>query len=318
MRAGRSDGYVVAVTRVKSRPVTYRPATMADARALAQLRNAIFEASGHGRAAAEADVVREFTTLAPPETVLLAQVGDDLVGWAYSEPGAVDARRFLPGGVLPQHRGLGIGRHLLAWQLDRFGPVGELVIGCRSTDVATRALLLRSGLVPVREFLWMTRDPEAPTVAAATDLTISGCRPADDHALWVAHQEGFADHFGFVPTPFEDWAEQWPRGPRFRADLSFAAWDGPDLVAFALCYLAGVDADADAPVIIEQVATRPAWRGRGAAGALMAAVVDAARAAEVRQLALNVDAANPTGAVKLYERAGFAAQFRRVQHGRPS
>jgi ribosomal protein S18 acetylase RimI-like enzyme len=37
----------------------------------------------------------------------------------------------------------------------------------------------------------------------------------------------------------------------------------------------------------------------------------------VRELALNVDAANPTGAVRLYERVGFVEAYRRVLFGRP-
>ncbi|NUT37286.1 MAG: GNAT family N-acetyltransferase [Hamadaea sp.] len=298
--------------------VTYRPATTADAAALARLRTRISETSGHGRPVTEADVLHEFTTVAPPETVLLAIADDAPVGWAYSAVIAPGGRRFLPGGVLPDFRGQGIGRHLVIWQLDVCGPEGDLVIGCRGTDEQTLRLLRRAGLTPNREFLWMTRDPALPTVPASTDLTVRGYHPGDDHPLWVAHQEAFADHFGFLPSSFEDWAAQWPGGPRFRPDLSFAAWDGDDLVAFALSYRATVSAGEDMPIVIEQVGTRVAWRGRGAAGALLASIVDAAREAGVGQLALNVDAANESGAVKLYERAGFAESFRRVQFGRAS
>ncbi|MEV6967222.1 GNAT family N-acetyltransferase [Hamadaea sp. NPDC051192] len=297
--------------------VTYRPATTADAAALARLRTAIREESGHGRAAAEADVVREFTEYATPDSVLLAEADGDLVGWAYAEPGGDGSRRFLPGGVLPAHQGRGIGRHLLGWQLDRFGPAGLPMIGCRSTDAATQALLRRFGLHPERTFLWMTRDVALPTLAATTDLTVAAYRPGDEHALWVAHQEGFADHYGFHPTPFEEWADRFPRDKRFRPDLSYAAWDGDELVAFASCYLLSVADEEPRTVVIEQVATRTPWRGRGAAGALLAAVIDAARAAGVPELALNVDGANPTGAVRIYERAGFVEAFRRVQFARP-
>ncbi|NUO60283.1 MAG: GNAT family N-acetyltransferase [Hamadaea sp.] len=298
-------------------PVTYRSATMADAAALARLRSVIRETTGHGRPATEQDVIREFTAYATPEAFLLAEVDGDLVGWGFAAPNGDGGRSFLGGGVLPEYQGQGIGRHLLGWQLDQFGPTGLPIVSCRSTDQATQALLRRFGLVLERGFLWMTRDVALPTVPATTDLRIAAYAPGDDHALWVAHQEGFGEHFGFHPTPFEEWADRFPRDERFRPDLSYAAWDGDDLVAFALCYVPSVTPEPAKTVVIEQVATRTPWRGRGAAGALLATVIDAARAAGVPELALNVDGENPTGAIRIYEKAGFVESFRRLQFSRP-
>ena len=51
-------------------------------------------------------------------------------------------------------------------------------------------------------------------------------------------------------------------------------------------------------------------RGRGLASALLARVLAAARDEGYRTASLNVDTANPTGALGVYERAGFVAVYR--------
>jgi GNAT superfamily N-acetyltransferase len=54
--------------------------------------------------------------------------------------------------------------------------------------------------------------------------------------------------------------------------------------------------------------TLPAWRGRGLAGAILAALAAAARARGLQQVFLQVDAGNE-GARSLYARAGFATRW---------
>jgi len=292
--------------------IEFRSAGAADAAALGQLRTVISERTGHGRPMTEAEVVHEFTTSRPPEGFLLAVGPQGLVGWAIctqSNPGGT--RRDLHGGVRPDHRGRGIGRHLLSWQLDQLRPGDEPVAGTMAGDAPTHALLKRFGFKPLRQFIMMSRLTSQGTTAARTDLTVTGYQPEHDHALWAAHQESFAEHFGFEPTPEDPWLERFPRHPQFRPELSFVAMDGAELVGFALTY------GAESPVIIQQVGTRAAWRGRGAAGALLATVADAAGRAGVAELRLFVDAENGTGALGVYERAGFTEMQRRIQYGLP-
>jgi mycothiol synthase len=290
--------------------VEFRPAQQSDAAALAQLRTVIYERARHGRAVTEADVTREFTTSRPPKAFLLAESAQGLVGWALcAENESGGTRRALHGGVHPDHRGRGIGRRLLTWQLDQLRPGDEPVTGAPADDGATRALLERFGFQPRRQFIMMSRLTDPATTAPNTDLTVTAYRPEDDHQLWLAHQESFAEHYGFEPSPEEVWLDRFPRDPQFRPELSFVAFDGTQLVGFALTY-------GTSPVIIQQVGTRAAWRGRGAAGALLGAVVDAARATGVPELQLFVDAENSTGAASVYERAGFVERMRRIQYGR--
>jgi ribosomal protein S18 acetylase RimI-like enzyme len=51
---------------------------------------------------------------------------------------------------------------------------------------------------------------------------------------------------------------------------------------------------------------RPGWRRRGVGGLLLATALRSYRTAGYPQSSLTVDTANATGALDLYERAGFA------------
>ena len=63
-------------------------------------------------------------------------------------------------------------------------------------------------------------------------------------------------------------------------------------------------------VHVPYVGTLPAHRGRGLATGLLAAVLHRARGAGYVTASLNVDTDNPTGALGIYERAGFRQLYR--------
>ena len=62
------------------------------------------------------------------------------------------------------------------------------------------------------------------------------------------------------------------------------------------------------------VGTLREHRGRGLAGALLAEVMRASRAAGLERCVLDVDTENPTGALGVYTRLGFAATDRDVAY----
>jgi ribosomal protein S18 acetylase RimI-like enzyme len=69
---------------------------------------------------------------------------------------------------------------------------------------------------------------------------------------------------------------------------------------------------------IGTVGTLPAHRGRGIAGALLAHVLQGAPAQGYATASLTVDAENPTGALGVYDRAGFRLHRREVTYLRPA
>jgi ribosomal protein S18 acetylase RimI-like enzyme len=103
------------------------------------------------------------------------------------------------------------------------------------------------------------------------------------------------------------------RSQGFRAQLSRVAFDGDAIAGYVLGY---ADNSPDR-VYIGQVGTRRPWRRQGLAGALMGEVMAAAHADGLKFAGLGVDAANPTGAVGVYERIGFRVESRFIAFRKP-
>ncbi|HEX7399660.1 MAG TPA: GNAT family N-acetyltransferase, partial [Candidatus Limnocylindrales bacterium] len=134
-----------------------------------------------------------------------------------------------------------------------------------------------------------------------------------------AHNAAFADHWSSEPVRAEDWERDFVGEPHFRADLSFVALAGDEVAGYSVNYCSEADwAVSDVrDAWIGQLGVRRAWRGRGLATALLVRSMEAFRAAGMEAASLGVDAENPTGAVGLYERLGFAVNRRFVRLRRP-
>lgn len=136
----------------------------------------------------------------------------------------------------------------------------------------------------------------------------------DAEALDVRN-EAFADHWGSTPQTEESWRLRQTGMRSFRADLSFLAVAGSQVVAILLTH----HFEADTAVMgrreawISAIGTWRAWRGRGVATGLIGTALAEATRQGFAQAALGVDADNPTGALSLYRAAGFHVEHR---HGR--
>jgi ribosomal protein S18 acetylase RimI-like enzyme len=250
--------------------------------------------------------------------------GDRLVafGWIKTQPGTAGLHKVeLWGGVRPSHRGRGIGTELLGRQLARAAAIAgtlapglpveaRMEAGSGQEDAAR--LAARHGFAPVRTFLELAR-PLAlplPEPAPPPGLALQGWAARWDVPTRAAHTEAFAGSWGSEPRTVEEW-RQWYTGHRaFRPDESaLLVDDRGEVQAFALCAAYPQDwASEPRELWINSVGTRPAWRGQGAARAVLAAVlVAAARAGDGFERAiLGVDRENPTGALGLYASLGFA------------
>jgi len=225
-----------------------------------------------------------------------------------------------PGLVAPRWRGRGIGRALLAWQWEtararhaETAPDVEWIFDVRASAVETEAarLYARHGMTPSRYWFDMVAPtgsavelpaPEGLRIVAATDL--------DPHLVHRVHMETFREHFGFEYFDFDVWTPLTVASPLFRADLSRLAYDGSELAGYVLAYDEG---DPEA-LYVGQVGTRAPWRGRGLAAAMLSSTLVAAGKAGLTSTRLGVDASNPTGAVGVYERAGFVVETESVTY----
>ncbi|GIG60297.1 putative acetyltransferase, GNAT [Longispora fulva] len=288
--------------------LSWRPATLDDAEAVAALRTTIHHRTGAGWPVDVDGVRHEWNTMVPVGETLLAVEGDTLLAWGYAW--ARHGRHFLGGGVHPDRWGEGLGRHLLAWQLGQV-PAGDMAdTRVDSRDQRTIRLLSRLGLAPLREYLELSR-PTSLSVAPTTveGLRIETFRPEFGHGLWAAHHDAFAEHYGFTPTPEAEWLPARTGHPDFRPEWSFLAFDGDTVVGYAVAF-------GPKAVHIGVLGTRGPWRGRGVAGALLENAARAGAVAGVDEVNLDVDSENGTGAVAVYLRNGFTERSRTISYGR--
>ncbi|NJC72885.1 GNAT family N-acetyltransferase [Planosporangium thailandense] len=307
--------------------LTAREYREADASRLAELINLVEEdAGGHAGLTAGyvESTVRGLVRDPVTDTRLLSAPDGDLVavGLVFAPPGA-GSRVDLMGCVHPRWRGRGIGRDLLGWELDRAaevhraagaGTAWEAQVDTAAGNDSADRLYRRFGFSPVRYWFHMV----APTGSAShptlpDGIRVTGYQAGHDKELHEAHTEAFADHWGSQARQYDDWATMTVRSESFLPGLSTVAFDGDEIAGYALTY-----GDADpGRIYIGQVGVRRPWRRRGLAGALLTRVLAAARAEGRQTASLGVDADSPTGAVGVYERAGFEVVSRAVTYARP-
>jgi mycothiol synthase len=174
-------------------------------------------------------------------------------------------------------------------------------------DAATARTLKDAGLHVVRSSFRMTIDLRAAGLEQPEwpdGLTVRTFDPAEgDERVFAAHQDGFADHWEFYPTPIEEW-RHWTSGhPNHDPALWFLVEDGDEIAALCLCRRHETGQPDMGWVNILTV--RPPWRRRGLARALLLHAFAVFRDRGKLQVGLGVDAENTAGAVALYESVGM-------------
>lgn len=235
-------------------------------------------------------------------------------------------RVFLQGGVAPAHRGRGIGRLMLDWQHHRARQLlaesaerlpGWVLSYAPDASPEHGALLSRVGFEPARYFttLECTLAELTSTPPVPDEVGIEPFSTARSEATRAAKNASFADHWGSQPTPREQW-ESMQRLPSFRPELSRVARVGDDVVGFVITEINEDDWERQGSrsAYIGLVGTVREWRGRGLASALLAEVLQAYRQAGLELAVLDVDTENPTGALGVYTRLGFAPTSRDVAY----
>jgi mycothiol synthase len=285
---------------------TVRPATEADAGAIAEL------------AAAVETVLRGASTLTADDFGTWMRLADLPSGsWLIHEDERVVAAGVvltrgdagqLSGVVHPDARGQGLGTWLVecAEEMVRGHGFAIMRVGIFGADDVARRLLVSRGYREARHYFTMAIElAEPPAVAAVPDgLRLDTFELADARAFHAALNEAFADEWGWLPIDFEEWAEL--RLERDDTSLWFVVRDGNELAAVARCEL------GHGGGYVGAIGVRPSWRRRGLGlGLLRFAFAEFHRRGH-RVVRLGVDAENPTGATRLYERAGMHVESKEV------
>jgi mycothiol synthase len=227
---------------------------------------------------------------------------------------------YLEGRVHPEQRGRGLGRALLAWQLARGAEVhaehhpeapARLAVSVPATMPRLEALARRAGMSAGRWYRLMERPLD--DLPAVPDVAGVELEPFDwnrDDEVRRAHNAAFTRHHGSSERDPASWQLMFTGQRAFRPDLSVLAVQDGAVVAYALVYV--YESDTRATGVREahfgQIGTLPDARGRGLATAAVAAALRAAAAADCQAAGLQVDSANVTGALRLYEGLGFSTR----------
>jgi mycothiol synthase len=245
---------------------------------------------------------------------VLVEAGGNLAGygdalWDPASPGPLVGS----GAVHPSHRGRGIGTAIARWTRDAAqerGAPGVRHFAVYVGDTAARALLEAIGFSHVRNSYTMGRTlPAGEPPSLPEGIGIRGFRTGrDERTLYENHEATFADHWGFVPQPYESFAGEWFESDDWVPELTYLAIAGEEVVghAAALEFATGG--------YIASLGVLRAWRGRGIAQALLHRAFADLAARGQPEVTLSVDASSPTGAVALYEKVGMTVRHRYVTY----
>jgi mycothiol synthase len=219
----------------------------------------------------------------------LFQRGDRFDGWIAVEP---------------RHNSRGLDSAFVEYAEERVKARGgrSLMLGALAENVVAQQLFERAGYRVVRHFYRMKieldgrpPDPDWPNGVACTTFD-----PADARSFHDAVSDAFADNWDFRPMEFEAWKRHRLEAPDFDPTLWFVAREGAEIAGVARC-----ESKRWGGGWVAMLGVRKRWRRRGLGLALLRRTFCEFYDRGERRVGLGVDAENPTGATRLYERAGM-------------
>ncbi|NUR08639.1 MAG: GNAT family N-acetyltransferase [Nocardioidaceae bacterium] len=320
-------------------PITLRPLTRDDIPAWAKVLAEAEAVDRTGEHYNEADLAEEMDN---PEI----EVGKDIVG-AFDDGAMVGYCSVLPrgegeglykvhveGSVVPTRRGEGIGTLLCDAMVARaeaaYAERGsalplKLMSTGKSDNSAQAGLFERAGFTAERwNFVMRTSLDDLPEAQPLPEGY--AFRPYDDtlaEPMLAAHNAAFTDyHPNFTPWTETTWRQWVTESRNFRPALSYVVVvEGTDeIVGYVQSneFDAYFEATGRREAYVAKVGVLAEHRGRGIAAALLGHCLVAYREAGFDEASLDVDSENPTGALGVYERAGFGVESRWTNYQRLS
>jgi mycothiol synthase len=248
----------------------------------------------------EQDTREEWSQLDLAQDAWLVEADGRLAGYASLNTHALPLADAY---VHPDFRGAGIGARLVdvtegEARARGLATIQNAVFG---SDEAAHELLRGRGYEDVRRYYRMEieldRPPEPPEWAPGFEVAQADERELD--RFHAALDEAFAEEWGHEPERGIDWC-----GVRERRhpdhSLWFAATDGDEIAAAAIA-----DEERWGIGWVAAIGVREPWRRRGLGHSLLLHCFRELYARGKQVIGLGVDAENPTGATRLYERAGM-------------
>ncbi|MEX2236301.1 MAG: GNAT family N-acetyltransferase [Dehalococcoidia bacterium] len=215
--------------------------------------------------------------------------------------------------VDPAHRGRSLGRYLAAWveewvraHLDRAPENARIMVKqfVNQLNQGAKRLVEAQGYEGVRTTYWMAIVLEEPLPEPLVPEGISIRRylpEQDERRTFDALEDSFKDLWGRPPGTLERF-HKIVTAEGFDPDLYYLAEDGAEVAGICLT------SEASGNGWIATLGTNPRWRGRGLGLAMLHHAFGEFYRRGTRRVSLSVDAQSPTGAPRLYSRAGMEVE----------
>ncbi len=261
--------------------------------------------------------------------LLIAEVNEQIIGythvlWRWTEESGTRVYLHLCC-LIPAWRSQGIGRAMLHWAQRRIRELASeeqpadtimLATNVSSTEREADILIQSEGYTAIHRLSDMKLEPlrafSAPSLPAGLEI-----RPVtSDHyrAIYDAWKDAFSGLLTSTPASDEDYQRflvEHVKRAAFDPSLCQVAWANDLVVGLVWVNI------RRSVGIIEQVATRKAWQGRGIARILLMRSLNALCERGIQQVRLFTDADNGQGARGLYESLGFREVKQHIFYRKP-
>jgi ribosomal protein S18 acetylase RimI-like enzyme len=286
-----------------------RFASHADSSAVTEVARASEHAVLGAFVLAEGDILDWWRVTEPGENVWLIEREGRLAAAATLWPRGVPN---VWGDVHPELRGRGLGTTLLELAEARARELGAAAV---RNDVFARdhgaiTLLESRGYRPVRRYYEMRielGDSPPPEPVWPDGLRVAPFRDGDGPAFHEALADAFSEEWGATPMEYDEWRQARLEADDFDPELWSIVRDGDEVAAVARC-----DAYRYGGGWVAGLGVRKPWRKRGLGLALLQRTFRLFHERGERSVGLGVDSENPTGATRLYERAGMHVESESV------
>jgi mycothiol synthase len=281
-----------------------RHPTLADIDAVVELGNAFERAFVGAESFTPGEIADEWRLLDLERDAWLVLVPDGrLAGYATLEDRG--ERSFVSDGyVHPELRGRGVGGRLVDLAEERARERGAVAVQNTivSSDEAAVPVLESRGYRPVRHFYRMAVElgDAVPEPVWPDGIVVEAFDENEVLAFHEAIEDAWQDHWDYSPRPFELFRERILGGSRYDPALWTVVRAGEEIAGGTICEASYYDMGW-----VRSLFVRRPWRRHGLG---MALLLNAFRQFHERgelRVGLGVDADSPTGATRLYERAGM-------------
>ena len=186
-------------------------------------------------------------------------------------------------------------------------PDAKLIGYTSAEDTPLRELYEGAGYRLVRHSFRMRidLDHDPPDPEWPEGFTVRTMREGEERRIYEAQMASFADTWLFVPDPYDIWKHWMVDDAAFDPSLWFVAEEPNDVAGIVIARPLESEPGVG---WVRILGVLPAYRRRGLGQALLRHTFQEFARRGFEAVGLGVDAENPTGAVRVYERAGMRVE----------